>query len=114
MPEQSDSTPPPVPEHTAEEIAAQMVVKCCGSFLKTARLCLQALEEELAYPADSEAMGECRVPQSVVFALRGTLECIRVDDLEPAILALEEAADLTPEDLYAEWRRRQAEKGEEV
>ena len=110
MPRPSDSTRQPVPEHTPDEIAAQMVVKCCTAFLKTARLCLQAMEESLTYPEDSEAMGEWRAPQSVAFALRGTLECIRVDDLEPALLALEEAADLTPAALYDEWQRRQAEK----
>lgn len=114
MPELSDSNPPmpAVPEHTHEEIAAQMVVKCCNSFLKAVRLCLLALEEALIYPDDSEAMGEWRAPQSVAFALRGTLECVRADDLEPAILALEEAGEMTPEDLYEEWERRQAEKGE--
>ena len=88
-------------------------MKCCNSFLKTVRLCLEALEENLPYPPNSEEMGEWKDPQSVTFALRGTLECIRVDDLEPAILALEEAGDLTPEELYAEWQRKQAERAGE-
>ncbi len=111
MPELSDSTLPPVPEHTAEEIAAQMIVQCCNSFLKTTRLCLRELEESLIYPEESEAMGEGRVPQSVAFALRGTIECILADDLEPAILSLEEAGEMTPEALYEDWQRRQAERG---
>jgi hypothetical protein len=111
MPELApESTPPAIPPHTPDEIAAQMVVKCCNSFLKTARLCLQALEEGLPYPEDSEAMGEWRVPQSVSFALRGILECVLMDDLEPAAQSLQEAADLTPETLYAEWQRKQAER----
>ncbi len=110
MPRSEKSTLPPVPEHTAEETAAQMVVKTCAAFLQTMISTLQALEEGLGYPEDSEDMGEGRVPQSVAFALRGTLECVLADDLEPALKALEEAADLTPEELYVYWQSRQAEK----
>jgi hypothetical protein len=36
-------------------------------------------------PPEAEAMGEGRVPESVEFALRGDIECLVADHLDPAI-----------------------------
>lgn len=113
MPDQSKSTLPSVPEHTAEETGAQMVLEVCRVFLKTLILSLESLQDDLIYPEDSEDMGEWRAPQSVAFALRGTIECILADDLEPAFKSLEEAVNLTPDGLFAEWQRRKAERDKE-
>jgi hypothetical protein len=110
MPEPFDSIPPNVPPEfppkTPDEIAAQRVIRWCAAALRTIVVCLKGAHVSLPDPPNAEDMGERRIPESLSFALRGTLECVIADDLEPALASLDEAAALTPAALHSQWLER--------
>lgn len=60
----------------------------------------------------AEAMGEHRIVQSLTYSTIGSVEACLMDDLEPAIEALDEAGDLTPADLFEEWQEWQEEQAQ--
>ena len=113
MPDRQKCTPPseqPYPHGNPDEIAAQRMVRWCLIRLRQIAICLRGVHASLPDPLDAEDMGEGRIPESLSFSIRGTVECVLADDLEPAIASLEEVWRLTPEDLLDAWEAKQAEK----
>jgi hypothetical protein len=107
MREQDESTPPQDPNTTPQEAEAQAVLGLVRDLLRTARAFLDRLHAALVDPEDGDDMGEGRRPESLTFALRGSIECAISDHLDPGIRTLEEAVALTPAALVADWQRRQ-------
>lgn len=108
---------PSIPKKTRDEIVAQRLIRCATGKLREVAMVLRGVRHSLPELYDgetAEAMGEHRMPQSLTYSLIGSVECILMDDIEPAIAALDEAGDLTPGELFEEWQERQAEAGEEV
>lgn len=113
MPDRDQCIPPSGPPYhpaTPDELAAQRVVRWCLSRLRQIVICLRGVHTSLPDPPEAEDMGEGRIPESLSFTIRGTVECALADDLEPAIASLEEVWRLTPEDLLDAWTAKQAEK----
>ncbi len=114
-PEKSNPTRPTFTPKTRDEIAAQRLIRCAAGKLREVAMVLRGVRHslpELYTAEDAEAQGEHRKPQSLTFALIGSIECILADDIEPAIESLDEAGDLAPAELYEEWRERQEEQEE--
>ncbi len=108
---------PSLPRKTRDEIVAQRLIRCAAGKLRQIAMVLRGIRHSLpeVYSAEeAEAMGEHRTPQALTYSIVGSLECILSDDLEPAIVALDEAGDLTPAELLEEWQERQHQAGEEV
>lgn len=117
MPEQDQCTPSQIPQKTRDEVVAQRLIRCAAGKLREVAMVLRGIRHSLpeTYAADeAEAQGEHRSPQSLTYSLIGSMECVLSDDIEPAIVALDEAGNLTPAELFDEWLEKQAEREEEV
>jgi hypothetical protein len=101
-------TPPAV---TSEEQAAQKALLHHAETLRSVRDDLQALHDYLGEPPDEEQMAEGTLPETVTFSIRGTIECLVSDRLDPAVDALERVARETSEVLYEEWAKRRGRVG---
>jgi hypothetical protein len=62
-------------------------------------------------PEVSDAMAAHEVPYTVEADLRATLEVVLADDITTARQALEEASQVTPERLRADWERQRGDRG---
>jgi len=55
-------------------------------------------------------MGTGKIPETLTFSLRGSLECALHDHVEPLDDLLRKAVAETPEALARDWQRRQRER----
>lgn len=108
MREQDHSTPQLKPA-TSAEAAAQLILTYILVALETARKGLGVVLAILPEPTDAELelIGDGTIPDTLTNTIRGSAECAASDHLDPAIRTLREAAEATPESLYAEWQERQ-------
>jgi hypothetical protein len=86
----------------AQEICAQVA----GTLLGIEDL-LRHVLEMLPESPDRGAMEEGEAPCDVATDMRGALECVIADDLQPAVRTLEDAASATDARLAREWRENQ-------
>lgn len=116
MPRQQKSTPPEAPESTTrttvtrQERKAQVLLLRAARELAAIRTVLLVLHVRLGELPEDDDMHENRMPESVRVSVRGVLECVVSDCLEPGITSLEKAGTDTPETLAREWRERVAEQ----
>ncbi|HWM93573.1 MAG TPA: hypothetical protein VN493_22635 [Thermoanaerobaculia bacterium] len=107
MPDRKKSTPPPVPPVTPAEAEAQGICRTARSMLETIKAFLEVAYLNLPDPSDAEDMGEGRIPESLAFSLRGSIECAISDHLDPLMKLLRRAAKETPARLVRDWQKRQ-------
>lgn len=107
MPDHEKSTPPPAPAVTPEEASAQSICRTARSMLETLKAFLEVAHLNLPDPPEAEEMGEGRIPESLAFSLRGSLECAISDHVDPLMKLLRRAAKETPARLIRDWQRRQ-------
>lgn len=119
MPDRDQCNPPTsprIPPKTRDEVVAQRLIRCAAGKLREVAVILRGIKHSLPELYDgetAEAMGERRAPQSLTYSLIGSVEACLMDDIEPAIEALDEAGDITPAELvdeFEEWQAEQAEK----
>ncbi len=110
MPEQEESIPPKPPTYN-EQKAQRELMRAAGR-LAAIRAGLWNIHVRLGESPDENAIAEGEVPETLAFAIRGAIECVNSDDLDPAIHTLEETARLTSGTLLAEWRERVRSRGE--
>jgi hypothetical protein len=104
-------TPTAPPALTDQERAAQEALLRHAETLRGVRDDLLALHTDLGEPPEETEMAEGTRPETVAFSIRGTVECLVSDRLEPAVTSLERTARETPEDLYEEWEERRGRVG---
>lgn len=63
----------------------QVLLWMICALLQATKMIVLRLHGWMLDPPEAEAMGEGRVPESVEFALRGDIECLVADHLDPAI-----------------------------
>lgn len=108
MPDRPKSIPPtPAPPITQAEADAQSILRTAGEMLQTIKAFLEAAYSDLPDPLNAEDMGEGRVPESLGFSLRGTIEIAIADHLDPLVKLLKQAAKETPARLIRDWQKRQ-------
>ena len=105
------TAPAPPAAITPEEQAAQQALLHHAETLRTVRTGLLALHAGLGEPPDEDQMAEGTRPETVAFSIRGTIECIVSDRLDPAVDSLERVAKETEEELYEEWEERRGRAG---
>lgn len=124
MPDQDQSTPPPVPPvppsaadaaALLQQAARQELMRAAGK-LSAVRSDLWSLHVALEISdAEETAIEEGEQPESLVFAMRGAIECVNRDGLDGAIRTLEETALLSQTTLDNEWKeereRQRAARG---
>ncbi len=99
-----------IPAVTPAEAQAQQLIGIALGVLDTAKLCLGFAHLGLPDPPDGEEMGEGTVPESLAFSLRGSLEVVLADHVNPAMKTLRRALRETPEGLHRDWLRRQSKR----
>jgi hypothetical protein len=93
------------------EAWTQRWIKAILCLFRLLRKRVLSLHAGLPEPRDAEDMGDGRIPESLAFSLRGDLECLLTDHLEPAIRILEGAAQVRQEGLDRAWAiRKQQER----
>jgi hypothetical protein len=85
------------------EVRTQRWMRAILCLFRVIRRSVLFLHERLPDSPYAEAMGEGRMPESLAFSLRGDLECLLNDRIEPAIETLQRAVDAHPEGLVREW-----------
>lgn len=103
--------PLPPPATSRREKAAQQTLLEQAQRLRATRIELLALHDHLGEPPDEDQMAEGTLPETVTFSIRGTIECIVSDRLDPAVESLERVAKETAEELYEEWEERRGRVG---
>jgi hypothetical protein len=78
-----------------DTILAQFLLQAIGSILDATRAIVNRLHDALPDPPEAEDMGEGRIPESLEFSLRGDMECLVADHLDPAIELLRRAGTTT-------------------
>jgi hypothetical protein len=106
MRRQDKSTPKPAPITPAEK-EAQSICRTARQMLETIKPFLEVAHSNLPDPPEAEEMGEGRIPESLTFSLRGSIECAISDHLDPLMKLLRRAARETPEKLVNDWLKRQ-------
>ncbi len=76
----------------AENLLMQVLLEELSIACQCLRRVAVAVHDSLAEPADAEEMGEGNIPETAEFAIRGDLECLVADNLDPAIATLQKAA----------------------
>jgi hypothetical protein len=99
------------PAVTRAERRAQIILLRSAEEIAAVRTLLWIVHVKLGERPEDSDMGENLIPDSVRVAVRGTIECVSSDCLDPAIRALEETARETPESLARQWRERLAQRG---
>jgi K+-sensing histidine kinase KdpD len=111
MPDRDESTPPPKPPApTYDEQKAQRELIRAAGRLAAIRAALWNIHVRLGEGPNEDAIAEGEIPETLAFAIRGAIECVNGDDLDPAIHTLEETARLTPSMLLKEWQERVRER----
>lgn len=107
MPEQEQSTPPPEvhPRSPFEKECQSDLIRFAGQ-LSAVRARLVRMHVRIGEQAPDVDMAEGVIPESLGYSIRGAIECVCEDHLEPAIKTLETAARETHWDLVAQWCRR--------
>jgi hypothetical protein len=95
------------------EVRTQRWIRVILCLFRLLRKKVIALHVGLPEPRDAEDMGDGRIPESLAFSLRGDLECLLADHLEPAIAILDGAAQARQEGLDRAWGIRMRQQGEE-
>ncbi len=103
------STPPPIPPVTPGEEEAQSFLRRVRELLWFMEYFLETASERIPYPQDAvaEDMGSGIIPQSLAYALKGSIECAMADHLQPLHNLLRDAVAETPEKLVRDWQKRQ-------
>lgn len=111
MPARENSTLPPIPPVTPGEEEAQSHLRRVRELLGFVEFFLETAYDRLPDPPDAEEMGTGKLPQTLTFALRGSIECALHDHIDPLHNLLRDAVSETPIRLVLDWQRRQREGG---
>lgn len=117
MPARQKSIPPKPPGVTRTvltraERRAQIILLRSAEEIAAVRTLLWIVHVKLGELPEDADMGENLIPDSVRVSIRGTIECVSSDCLDPAIAALETTARETPQDLERQWKERLAQRGQ--
>lgn len=69
----------------------QFLLQEIGAIVDATKSIVIRLHDSLPDPPEAEDMGEGRIPESLEFSLRGDMECLVADHLDPAVLLLRRA-----------------------
>ncbi|MCP4655502.1 MAG: hypothetical protein GY856_08800 [bacterium] len=72
---------------------------------------LDTLTEELPQPENQDDMFECKIPYDLATGILGAVTFIREEDLKRVIEGLQDAAELTAEELERRFRQLQDRNG---
>lgn len=112
MPSWPQSTPPSPPEPPWTPAEAQTAIGEVADQLVALVETLDAVHAGLPEPPDIEDRQEGRLPYDVATDVLATIECVREDNLLPAIECLQRSAQVTDAELeleHREWLKRRIE-----
>lgn len=105
-----DKSTPPIPAVTPEEQEALNVLGSLAEIVWLIEWALDLVHSKLPDPPNAEEMGTGKVPESLTFSLRGSIECAMHDHVSPLHSTLKDAIHETPAQLVEDWVRRKQRK----